>query len=81
VQWISFADHIVVSRSRDWIEQKIKQLYFSLFNRQRVGLMVRIDIPTTKDSIKEDIALANQFINELRSNLKKVQAGYIFGTK
>src|SRR4030067_3075748 len=51
---------IVIDKNvtHEWIEQKLKQLYFSLFNKKRVGLMVRIDIPTTKDNIKDAMNIA-----------------------
>jgi EpsI family protein len=62
-----------------WIEQKIKQLYFSLFNRKRVGLMVRVDIPTKEDNIKNSLLLAKEFITELSSSLPPGKLDYIFG--
>src|SRR4030067_125439 len=63
--------------AHEWIEQKIKQLYFSLFNKKRVGLMVRIDIPVKKDNIKDAIILAKQFVNDLSEALPPEEADYI----
>ncbi len=62
-----------------WINQKLKQLYFSLLNKERVGLMVRIDIPTGDVNIEETIQLAQKFINHLSQSLPSEQADYIFG--
>jgi len=62
-----------------WIDQKIKQLYFSLFNRQRVGLMVRIDVPTRGNNINDAVILAKQFIQELKEALPREKSEYIMG--
>ncbi len=62
-----------------WIEQKFKQLFFSLFGKQRVGLMVRVDIPATEDTIDEAIMLAQEFINDLSEKLQPEDADYILG--
>lgn len=63
----------------NWIEQKIKQLYFSMFNKKRVGLMVRIDITTDSDNIDNTINTAKQFIHELNPSLSPERAEYLFG--
>lgn len=65
--------------AHDWIEQKIKQLYFSMFNKKRVGLMIRIDIPTREDTIEESNTLARQFITDVGGTFLPDQADYIFG--
>ncbi len=75
--WISIDKKI----AHEWIEQKIKQLYFSLVNKKRVGLMARIDIPTKEDNIKDAIILAKQFVNDLSQALPPEEADYIFGKK
>lgn len=64
-----------------WINQKLRQLYFSLFNRQRVGLMVRIDVPTKKENIQDTIKVAAQFVKDINRALPPDQADYIFGIK
>ena len=63
----------------NWIEQKVKQLYYSLFNRERVGLMVRLDVPSDEGNIEGAIILAEQFITDLKNKLLPEQADYIFG--
>lgn len=73
--WISIDKKIVP----EWVEQKVKQLYFSLFNKKRVGLMIRIDIPVQKDNIEDGFSLAQQFIGKLIQEIPPEQAEYIFG--
>jgi EpsI family protein len=72
---------IVINKNiaHEWIEQKFKQLYFSMFNRKKTGLMVRIDVPTKEADIKDAMILAKQFVNDLSQTLQLEQAGYIFG--
>lgn len=65
--------------ARNWIEQKLKQLYFSLFNRNRVGLMVRFDIPAKENTIEEARLIAIKFMNDLSQSLSREQAEYVFG--
>ena len=74
---------IVIDKNiaHEWIEQKAKQLLFSLFGKQRVGLMVRVDIPATEDTIDEAMVLAKEFINDLSMNLQSEDVDYILGTK
>ncbi len=63
----------------NWVEQKVKQLYFSLFNKKRVGLMARIDIPIQRGNFADGLILAKQFIGDLSQKLPPEQADYIFG--
>lgn len=67
--------------AHQWIEQKIKQLYFSLFGKKRVGLMVRIDIPSKEDNIKDSLILGRQFVKNLSVAIPPEQLAYIFGEK
>jgi len=62
-----------------WIEQKAKQLFFSLFGKKRVGLMVRIDIPVKGDTINEAASLAKEFISDLNQSLTPKDIDYLFG--
>jgi EpsI family protein len=62
-----------------WIEQKMKQLYFSMFNRKRIGLMVRFDVRTDKDHIDNAVSTAKHFITELNHELSPEKAEYLFG--
>jgi EpsI family protein len=74
---------IVIDKNiaHEWIEQKFKQLYYSLFNKKRIGLMVRIDIPSTEASIKDADAVAQQFVHDLNHALKPEEADFIFGNE
>lgn len=64
-----------------WTEQKIKELWSSLFSKKKVGLMVRLDIPTNQDNIKTSLAIAKKFVEDLDRTLLSEQASYIFGKK
>jgi len=63
----------------NWVEQKVKQLYYSLFNMKRVGLMVRIDVPIEDGNINDGLILVQQFISDLSQEFSTEQADYIFG--
>lgn len=73
--WIIIDKKIVES----WVRQKMKQLYFSLFNRQRVGLMVRIDVPAKQRNIQEAILIAEEFLSKLFNVLPPEQSQFVFG--
>jgi len=73
--WISIDKKIV----HEWVEQKMKQLYFSLFNKKRVGLMVRIDIPAKEEDIENALIVARQFIRDLGYSLPPEKVEYLFG--
>jgi hypothetical protein len=74
---------IVIDKNiaNEWIEHKLKQLYFSLFNAKRVGLMVRIDIPAKENEIESAITLGKEFVHALSLPLESTQSDYIFGEK
>ncbi len=74
--WIVIDKKIV----NKWIEQKLKQLYFTLFNKKRIGLMVRIDIPARESEIPDALILARQFVNDFSTALAPEPEDYLFGT-
>lgn len=74
VYWICIDKKILHS----WAEQKIRQLFYSLFNKMRVGLMVRIDTPLVKD-IQTTLNIVEDFLKKLYNNLPKEEKEYIFG--
>ncbi len=76
IYWICIDKKIV-----NWAEQKFSQLWFSLFNKQKTGLMIRLDIPTRENNIPGSISMAEEFLNDLVKNLPQEQADYIFGKK
>lgn len=74
IYWICIDKNVV-----DWTEQKIKQLWFSLINKKRAGLMIRVDVPTKEDTIGDALKLAEDFIADLGWAISSDQASYIFG--
>lgn len=74
IYWITINKKVV-----DWTQQKILQLWYSMFNKEKVGLMVRLDIPATESTIKEAIKNAQSFWDEASSQIPKEQADYLFG--
>lgn len=74
IYWMCIDKKIV-----DWTEQKIKQLWYSLINKKRAGLMVRIDIPCNESGINEALISANEFLLTLKEMLPLKKAEFIFG--
>jgi EpsI family protein len=72
---------IVIDKSvaHEWIEQKFKQLFYSLFNKKRIGLMIRMDIPAKEKDINNASIMAKEFVNDLSLSLKPEEADYILG--
>lgn len=63
----------------DWTGQKFIELWYTLFQKQKVGLMVRIDVPATLQTPDKSIDLAKQFVSEVASKLTPEDADYLFG--
>ncbi len=76
VYWICIDKKIVPT----WAQQKVKQLFYSLFNKKRVGLMVRVDIPVI-DGMEETVKLAEGFLNEIYREISPDYRDYIFGAQ
>lgn len=74
VYWICIDKKVM-----DWTEQKFKELWYSLFHKQRAGLMIRLDIPTRPDQIDNSLKLAKIFIRDLSLKLSPQDTEYIFG--
>ncbi|MFN3533003.1 MAG: exosortase C-terminal domain/associated protein EpsI [Candidatus Brocadia sp.] len=74
IYWICIDKNIV-----DWTRQKIKQLWFSLVNKKRASLMIRLDVPAKEDTIGDALKLAEDFIVDLGRAMPSDQASYIFG--
>jgi len=74
IYWMSIDGKLV-----DWTEQKLKQFWFSLSRKQRVGLMARLDIPTRDDSIERSVRLAQEFLAMLGSELPDAPQTHLFG--
>lgn len=63
----------------DWTKQKMKEFFYSLLNKRKVGLMVRLDIPTSDQGIPRAQELAREFVAALYPQLPLEQREYIFG--
>ncbi len=63
----------------DWTKQKIRQFFYSIFNKKKTGLMGRLDIPTGEENIQEAVRLAKYFIPNVSRNMKPEDADYLFG--
>lgn len=74
IYWIVIDKKIV-----NWTGQKLLELWYALFNKQKVGLMVRLDIPATPNTIDSALKLAKEFISQISSELPFEQSEFIFG--
>lgn len=74
VYWICINKKLV-----NWTGQKITQLLYSMFNKEKIGLMVRLDINTRKENLNGGYALAQKFVSDISSQISLDQAEYIFG--
>ncbi|HOW43220.1 MAG TPA: EpsI family protein [Candidatus Omnitrophota bacterium] len=64
-----------------WAGQKTKELWFSLFNKKKAGLMVRLDVPAHPQAPEASAALAQQFVTELSTHLSEKDLTLIFGAQ
>jgi EpsI family protein len=62
-----------------WTGQKIKELWASLFQTKKAGLMVRLEIPAQEKSIDGALTFGQKFLTDLSSNLSPDQIDYLFG--
>ena len=76
VYWIC-----INKKTVDWAQQKLLQLTYSLFNKEKTGLMVRLDIPATVQTTDSALQLAQEFITQIAPEIPPEQADYIFGKK
>lgn len=74
IYWICIDKEIT-----EWTGQKIKELWYSLFNKKKSGLMMRLDIPVRNGNIENSINLGKKFIEDLGKILPEEQADYLFG--
>lgn len=63
----------------DWTGQKILELWSSLFNNKKAGLMVRIEIFSKNGTPQQAFDLGHQFIADLSKALSEKQKEYLFG--
>jgi len=74
VYWICIEKKIV-----GWTGQKILELWSSLVQKKKAGLMVRLDIPTRKGNTETPLERAKYFVRDLSRNLTAEQSEYLFG--
>lgn len=71
---------MVINKQRvGWTEQKFQQLWYQLFNKEKIGVMGRLDIPVEGDNTQPAINLAQEFIRDLSRSLPEDDAEYMFG--
>lgn len=70
---------VINGKEVNWTEQKIKQFWFSLLNKQKEGLMMRLDIPVTDGNPKDAISFGQSFIADISSEMSDEDQEYIFG--
>ena len=75
VYWICIDKKVV----RQWISQKVHQLFYSLFNNKSVGLMIRADITCSMDNIDEGVKYVEKFFSDMYRDLPEESREYIFG--
>ncbi|MCG8430629.1 MAG: EpsI family protein [Candidatus Omnitrophica bacterium] len=63
----------------DWTGQKMIELWSSLMNRKKAGLMVRLEIHAGIKTREECIALGQDFIRTLQNYLTTEEKEYLFG--
>ena len=74
--WICIDKNIV-----SWTEQKIIELYYTLINKNKMGLMIRLDVPCKEENIVEASMVAKMFVEDLIQSIPTVQAEYLFCRK
>ena len=71
---------IIDKKPVTWTQQKVLELWSSLFNKKKTGLMVRMEIPLNKGRTQEEaLALSREFIQSLNQSLTTEQKSYLFG--
>lgn len=63
----------------DWGRQKFLELWYSVFHRQKIGVMVRLDVPTREERIDNALKLAREFLSSARAAMPEEMSGYVFG--
>jgi EpsI family protein len=62
-----------------WTGQKVQELFATIFNRKKAGLMVRLDVPCNRDNKPAAILLAQSFVRDLSAQLSLQDRDYLFG--
>ena len=75
VYWICIDKKVI----QQWIDQKVHQFFYSLFNKKSVGLMVRADIDCSREDIDEGVEYAEKFFSDMYQALPEESREYLFG--
>lgn len=71
---------MVINKQRvGWTEQKFQQIWHQLFNKQKTGVMGRLDIPIQGNNTRLAVNLAQKFIRDLSRGIPEDDAEYMFG--
>ncbi len=62
-----------------WAEQKWIQFFYSVFQKQKIGLMGRLEIPIPTGNVEEARNLAQTFIHAISPGIPQKHADYLFG--
>jgi EpsI family protein len=62
-----------------WAGQKVIELWASLINKKKAGLMVRLEVPARGKTEKQCFDFAQSFLKDLDDNLTNKQREYLFG--
>lgn len=74
ISWICVNKQIV-----DWVGQRLKLLWFSLFDQKGSNLLIRLDIPCREENIEDALNLAKSFISDFAQNISAETSDYVFG--
>ncbi len=74
IYWICIDKKMV-----NWTGQKLMQLVYSMFNKEKIGFMIRLDVPTTLANAPNAQKFAQEFIDTIYSQIPSDQVEYIFG--
>ncbi len=75
VYWICIDKKVV-----NWAEQRVDQIYYSLFGQKKTGFLLRLDIRAKKERVDLALITAKDFIRNIGSKIPPEQADYFFGS-
>jgi len=70
---------IINKKQVNWTEQKFQHIWHQLFNKEKVGVMGRIDIPIDGNNTNLAVNLAQKFMRDIIPLISDDDAGYMFG--
>jgi len=76
IYWLCIDKKVV-----NWAEQKLKVFWYSLFNKEIVGIMIRIDVPCKENKVEEALELSKQFLTILFKTIDSDNAKIVFGVE